>query len=261
MAAQPLPTVAHPGTFVSTRALCVPPGCSLYMESQGLVDRLVDAGVLEPAMEGDELGFSSGFQAAMAEEIEAAESGTADDRREMIETAVEDPDIRSRLEGVVDMDPAFVGFYLSIIDWIEDVPPEQSLSGSVTLYQILDQAPRSEGAPNHFLPIHGDNLGLVSSLFERCVAYIWRDNCPTCETVREDFDEIFGGPGPGDLVLVSIYGPDSADYLNDKFDVIGGPTVLFLLNGQVDARLQGAHRRDVLENEIETIQNRTIHAP
>lgn len=231
------------------------------MESQGLVNHLIEAGVLQTGSEGKQLGLTPEFQAELADETDRLVAASIDDRKAMVDTVVQDPDPRARLKRVIDTDPAFIAVYLTLTDWTEDILRGRGLGVALTLYQLREQAPRDDGAPNHFLPIHGESLGLVASLYDRSIAYIWRDNCPTCDTVRGDFDELFETGPPADLALVSIYGPDSAEYLDEEFDVIGGPTVLFLLNGQVDVRLQGAHGQAVLEKEVETIQTRTVEAP
>jgi len=230
------------------------------MESGQIVDYLVEVGILDPIETDDELDFSDGFESALADQVEDMEAATGEQRQSWIETTIENPNTQATLKAVADRDPVFIGISLLLADWAEDLPQDQLIGVAITLFQNRSEAPPDHGAPDYFLPIHGDTLGLVASLFERCIAFIWRDNCPTCETVRGDFDELFEHGPPEDLPLLSVYGPDSAAYLQEDFDVVGGPTVLFLLNGRVDVRLQGAHGRTVLENEIETIQQRSVEA-
>lgn len=230
------------------------------MESGQLVDDLVAVGILDPVEAGEALEFTDDFASALADREASLEAVTDEERRSMIESTIEDQNTRTTLTAATDRDPGFIAMTLLLAEWGEDIPDDHLLSVAITLFQHRRTAPPDHGAPNYFLPIHGDTLGLVSSLFERCIAFIWRDNCPTCETVREDFDVLLEEGPPEDVTLLSIYGPDSAAYLQEEFDVVGGPTVLFLLNERVDVRLQGAHGRTVLENEIETIQQRSVEA-
>jgi hypothetical protein len=221
------------------------------MDSQTLVDRLVDAGVFEPVGDGDDLRVGDAFQRAVEANLETIES--ADDGTHLFEEFVDDADVRATLRNAVDDDPEFFARYLTLAEWLDGLTHRQTLDVAIVVHQFTDEPPRADGAPADFLPIRGETLGTVASLYERSIVYIWRDQCPACETVREDFEAIFADGTPEDVALLSVYGPDCARYLQEEFDVVGGPTVLYVRNGEVETRLQGANGRAVLENEIELL--------
>jgi hypothetical protein len=56
------------------------------------------------------------------------------------------------------------------------------------------------------------------------------------------------------LALFAAYGPDAAELLQDRYGVQGGPTTLFVVDGEVDARLQGAHYPEAIEHEFEQLK-------
>jgi hypothetical protein len=71
--------------------------------------------------------------------------------------------------------------------------------------------------------------------------------------VRDDFEEIFEPP-PDDLLLLSVYGPECPVLLEERFDIVGAPTVLFVRGGTVDSRMVGGREKTAIESEIETLR-------
>ncbi len=113
---------------------------------------------------------------------------------------------------------------------------------------LRDHPPPTDGSPTAFVPVHGHRLPFHVDCFEKALVYIWLDDCPPCDTVREflsaEADQL------DELALFSVYGPDSAEELHDRYGVTGGPVVLFMLDGEIDARVPGAKTK-VLATEIE----------
>jgi hypothetical protein len=116
-------------------------------------------------------------------------------------------------------------------------------------------APPTAGAPAGFLSLHGDQLPLALALSQRAMVYVWREDCDPCDTMRDEFEDAFGETGDDELGLYAVYGPDAAGFLYDRYDVAGAPTTLFVLDGTVDCRLEGAHYRSVIDSEIETLRS------
>jgi hypothetical protein len=116
-------------------------------------------------------------------------------------------------------------------------------------------APPTDGAPAGFLSLHGDQLPLALALSHRTIVYVWREDCDPCDTMRDEFEDAFGETGDDELGLYAIYGPEAAEFLYDRYDVAGAPTTLFVLDGTVDCRLEGAHYRSVIDSEIETLRS------
>lgn len=122
------------------------------------------------------------------------------------------------------------------------------------LEDFYRQAQHDAGVPNSFLSIHGDQLPLVLSLTPKAIVYVWQSNCDPCDTMREEFESIFSSVENNELGLYAVYGPDAAEWLYERYSVVGAPTTLFFVNGEIDARLQGAQYRSVIVSEIETLQ-------
>jgi len=222
------------------------------MDPEEIVDRLVAAGVFEPV--GDELRLGDAFRSDVETLTETLAEGGA---RERIDAVGTDPSVREELLAAADGDPQFLASYLALAERLADLSHRRRLRVAVVA-DGLSAEPRSDGAPDRFLPVDGEKLGTVASLYDRCLVYVWREDCPPCETVRADLEAIFADGPPDDLVLLSVYGPAAAETLSEEFGVVGGPTALFLLNGAVDARLRGENHREVLEREIETLRGRTL---
>ena len=129
---------------------------------------------------------------------------------------------------------------------------------AVLLLARLDRAePPDEGVPGAFTPLDGDLLDLVLLLTERAIVYVWRDDCPPCDVMREEFDDIFPEP-PDDVSLFAVFGPDWAVHLQEQYDVVGGPSTLFMIGTRVDVRLQGGQHRAVIDNELEKLLDATV---
>jgi thiol-disulfide isomerase/thioredoxin len=136
-----------------------------------------------------------------------------------------------------------------------DLPPAERILIVVILSQLDRGFAPSSGTPTYFLPVYGDQLEFLFQGCKRAIIYVWRNDCDPCDVMKEEFEMIFANP-PDDLVLIGVYGPESAALLEQKYNVVGGPTTLFVFNGQINARLQGSHHRKVIENEIQILKNR-----
>lgn len=133
--------------------------------------------------------------------------------------------------------------------------PRSTLIQAVTVLDYIDSPPEyTSGAPEHFLPVQGGRLPSLLAVHDRAIVYIWREDCKPCDLVFDDFSEIFFEP-PEDISLFAVYGPPSTKLLSEGYDVIGAPTILFVVDGEVDARLVGAPPRVQLESEVEYLQN------
>lgn len=120
------------------------------------------------------------------------------------------------------------------------------------LDQLLRGMPESSGAPDSFIPIHGDLLHLIIPVLQRGIVYAWRYDCDPCDLVKEDFEGYFDTI-PSDMTLLAVYGPN---WINDlrEYDVGVAPTILFLRDGRVDTRLVGAFPPKALQKEIEKLR-------
>lgn len=123
-----------------------------------------------------------------------------------------------------------------------------------TLVAMLDNLyrgfPPDDGAPATFFPVHVDHLVSLRDSLRKALIYIWREDCDPCDTMKGYLESEFGDR-TDDVVLLSAYGPEDRQQLHDEYDVGGAPTLLFVRNGSVDARLLGAHPPSVLMTEFE----------
>lgn len=220
------------------------------------VDRLIDRGVFEAAADGVRL--TDEFRTAVTEHRNALTEAAPGDVEETMAELVDDRKAATALRTEAEEAPDLIARYLAVAERDETLTPAQALTLSVLVGHLEDGRPRAEGAPDAFLPVDGDDLVRLVNLYGRCVVYIWREDCPPCQTVRAEFDAIFGADSAKDVMLLSVYGPGCSRLLQEEYDVVGAPTTLFTLGGAVDARLVGAPAREAIEREIETLRERTF---
>jgi len=122
---------------------------------------------------------------------------------------------------------------------------------------LLEEFAATRGAgeevPQSFLPVPGERmLGLIG-LHERAVIYVWREDCNPCDQMRDSLDTVFETP-PSDIGLYAVYGPDCPVLLQEEIDVAGGPTTLYVSDGEVDCRHIGGHGPRKVRLEVETLR-------
>jgi len=113
------------------------------------------------------------------------------------------------------------------------------------------------GIPEGFIPIEGSEIKQYLTEFPTSILYFWREECPPCDQVRTDLEELLDAGNIPDFVgRAAVYGPDSAQLINDQYDVAAAPTVLFTVDGRIDSRYVGAKPKSALRAEIEMIVER-----
>lgn len=224
------------------------------MSSTEAVQRLVEGGVFEAV--DDELHPTESFQRAVESHRQTLADRDADGRREAIIALTGDEETADALSSGAVTDPELLARYVALRERDGALSASEALALAVVVGQFEKGQPRAEGAPSAFLPVDGEDLERLVGLYDRCVVYAWREDCPPCDTIRADLDDLFPGP-PGDMLLLSVYGPDCPRLLDREFDVVGAPTLLFTFYGQVDSRLVGAPTKDGIRAEIETLRQRT----
>ncbi|KAB1190447.1 hypothetical protein GJR96_15830 [Haloferax sp. MBLA0076] len=198
--------------------------------------------------DGAEFGLSDEFSAAVDAETEHLASNTETERADLVRARCGVEESSIVLDRCGD-DTERLGRYLALYEQTADIPLEDRLGLFVGLEAVArDPAPDS-GAPELFLPVHADQLAFYLSSVRKAVVYVWRDDCPPCETVRSDLDTLVTDP-IASVGLFAVYGPGDPETLADQYDVRGGPTLLFVVDGKVDIRLQGAQYTDIVEKEL-----------
>lgn len=199
------------------------------------------------------LDLNDGFRDVVDDETEQLASISPSDRTELVRTRCGDEEADIVLDRCDD-DVERLGRYLALREQTVDVPLEDRLGALVGLEAVArDPAPDS-GAPELFLPVHADQLGFYLSSVRKAVVYVWRDDCPPCDTVRSDLDTLITEPIES-IGLFAVYGPDDPATLAEQYGVHGGPTLLFVIDGSVDIRLQGAQYTDIVEKELSHLKD------
>jgi thiol-disulfide isomerase/thioredoxin len=221
------------------------------------IERLIAHGVFDPADDGG-LRLADDFRATVAAHRETLADAAPADARAAVAALTDDETTRTALRADATAADDLVARYVALRDRDPDLAPARALALAVVVGNVEDGAPRTGGVPDAFLPVDGDDLIDLVSLYRRCVVFAWRENCAPCETTREHFDALFADGPPEDVMCLAVYGPDCPRLLSDEFDVVGAPTTLFTLEGAVDARLVGLPAREALAAEVETLRERSV---
>lgn len=221
------------------------------------IERLIAHGVFDPADDGA-LRLAEEFQATVAAGRETLADRDPADARAAVAALTDDERTRTALRADATAADALIARYVALRDRVADLAPARALALAVVTGHVEDGAPRTGGVPDAFLPVDGDDLTDLVSLYRRCVVFAWRENCSPCDRTREHFDELFADGSPEDVMCLAVYGPDCPRLLSEAFDVVGAPTTLFTLGGEVDARLVGLPAREALAREVETLRERSL---
>lgn len=226
------------------------------MAATDTVERLIERDVFE-ATADDGLRPTESFRTAVDRHRRTLADRDADELPAAVTELTADPDVAEAFAAADVSDLDFLARYVALRDRGTDLSAAQALTLTVVIGQFETEIPRADGAPAAFLPVDGEDLVRLVRLHDRCVVYAWREDCPPCETIKADFDDLFGADPPGDLLLLAVYGPDYSRLLDRELDVSAAPTMLFTLDGRVDSRFVGTPSAEGLESEIETLRERT----
>lgn len=202
---------------------------------------------------------SEGEDVELAEEFRTAVSATRERLGEMETDAIKAELaehsaqlVAERVAELVDDHIDFVANFLESAKRADDLTPEEQLKVTAIVQQLQTGLPPSTGTPRGFFEVAGEQLDPLLALNEKAIVYVWRDNCDPCEPIREDMETLLDDPD--DIALLSVYGPDCAQFLQENYDVVAAPTVLFVVRGEVDSRLQGPHPTPSYRGEIEYLR-------
>ena len=224
-----------------------------------VAEALVRGGVLVETEDG--FGVDESFVDAVERTREAVEELDASAVEARVADAVgdddDDGDRRALVAEVGTDDREFLALYLTLTERLPSLPAETRIRVVPLLQGFRGSPPREEGAPEAFVPIHGDRIRTITRLFPRSVVYVWLDDCEPCDQLREMFDEVFPEPPEG-IELFAVYGPDYAEFLHYQYDVKGGPVTLFMLRDTVDSRVFGAKHERVYEGEVKQLRRSEV---
>lgn len=218
------------------------------MDETTTLDRLLASEVLTQDDEGVHLADP------FIERVDEIRSELDLDRstiRSRLENVIESRELVDAFLNVAERDLTPVAGYLALRERL-DVAEANGVQLVAVLDQFLRGPPEASGAPDPFLPVRGELLPLLITVAQRGIVYFWRHDCDPCDLVKGDFETYFQTTPP-DMTLLAVYGPNWVDE-SREYEVGVAPTILFLRDGRIDARLVGAFPRNALENEIEKIR-------
>lgn len=225
------------------------------MSSRTKFDALLDADIVEPNDETGGLQLVSEFRRTVEERTAQLDGrDEASLRREIRRFADGERETELLCQHMTD-DLALLALYETLREQVTNISRVEALLTAVVLNQ--NKPLRSDGVPEVFIPVRGLDLPRIVGLCQRCLVYAWREECPPCDAVRESFDKLFADESPADLVTVAVYGPDYAELLERDYDIVGAPTILFTLDGQIDSRLVGETSQEAIAHEIRVLRNRS----
>lgn len=216
------------------------------MDPEGMVSRLRERGVIEQAG-AESFVLTDEFRSAVEEyEVELRE---VDGDVDAIAEAV---DVADQFVEQVQGNAALLARWQTLEEQgrfeREDVP---QLLVFLTHVEEFDEEVSS--VPDPFTAVPGDWVAGLVNFHPRAIVYVWREDCEPCDAVREWFEDLFPEP-PDDIALYAVYGPDWVETVKEHFDVVVGPTTLFIVDGRVDCRHIGARTKGSVEQEIENLR-------
>jgi thiol-disulfide isomerase/thioredoxin len=215
-----------------------------------LLDQLVRTGVLTGAGDGDGLQPGDEFIEETRDwKRQVTEYNRIEIREELSTIAGDDDEVTALLES---SEPCtdILAEYLTLgsIDDLNHLSHSDRLR-SLTILSALDTSSPTEGAPEPFIPVNGHRLPFLVQMHSCALVYIWLDDCPSCDIMKETLEEVLSEP-PEEVALYAVYGPDCSQLLEERYDVPGGPVTLSFCDGLVDARMYGAQYKEAIRNEI-----------
>lgn len=219
------------------------------MDPEPVLERLLASGVLDGK---EDLGYTETFL-RKKEHWESELSSDEEEVQSKIDNVVDSAPMRDRIKSVAAHDTSFAALCLSISELVVESTDVSLVAAAVVLDSLGRRPSPTSGSPDGFLPISGHSIRTYTSMFEQAIVFVWREDCPTCELVREDLEDIFA-EGSQDIALLSVYGPSCPELLSREYDVGGGPTTLFFRDGAIDSRTVGALQPGILEREVEVLR-------
>jgi len=222
------------------------------MDSEQLLEFLLQRDIIEETEDSGQLRLSNSYRERVTAEQNRLEGADKTEVCNLVQTrytASEASMVIETCEG--DLSP--IAKYLAMDLQTDEYDDRTRLRLLLVIEQLYQTVP-DDGVPQSFMSIHPGQLSFALNLYERAIVYVWRHDCPPCEQVRKMLDSLVPEP-LDDIALFAVYGPEDPRFLYEQYNVIGGPTTLFLLNGEVDVRLSGTHYTTVIETEIDKLRS------
>lgn len=209
-----------------------------------LLEKLIENGVLR--QESESLVLTDEFK----DRRETRRESPGNSREELVASLDVSRDLKATLEELPDRTAADL---LALDTFDLPFEPSELITVGKALKQFDEHTP-TDGIPRDFVPIEGEHIPSFLDRYPTAVLYFWREDCEPCSVVRERLEKLLDDTlTSGDVGLGAIYGPGSAEFIRDQYDVAVAPTTLFCTDGRVDSRVIGAEPLGVYRREIEII--------
>ena len=143
-------------------------------------DALVDAGILSVS-NGAEIDLTEAY-------LDAVEQFRQRSRADRVAAIRErDPDVARLVESSA-VDEGLIANLCGVLEWFPDTPVDSLVLTAIVLQALDRGTPETAGVPVGFVPILGSQLDSVLQLYGRVIVYVWREDCPPCDVVREDLE-------------------------------------------------------------------------
>lgn len=152
-------------------------------------------------------------------------------------------------------DPRTLAELFALHDRVGSSESDEWLSLLPALRLFRSEATPTDGVPESFIPVSAAHVPQFTRIYSPAVVYVWLDDCPPCDTVKEDLESIF--EESRGVMPFAVYGPDDKEFLREEYEVTAGPALLFMRDGEVDCRLYGAQPKGTVESELSKIAERT----
>ena len=215
-------------------------GSELLFSNQVLEER--DGGV----------SLSNSFESSVADYRTTIADFSNDELSGVIRERLDEKTAVEALVGLDEKDSRLVPELLALHDHLGTPTDADWLALLPVLRLFRSEAVPTDGVPDPFVPVPGDQLPDFSRLYPRLFVYIWLDDCDPCDALKPRLESIFDRPK--EVMLFAVYGPEYKEVLARQYDVTAGPAMLFMRNGTVDARLYGAHGESTIETELEKLR-------
>lgn len=218
------------------------------METTTSFESLFASGVLTGG-EGD-VSLSTQFETSVSDYESTVSTLPGDELSRLVRDRLQDGmDVDPFVE-LGEKDPRTLAELCALSDRLE-TPPTDWLTLLPVLRLFRTETPSMDGVPEPFIPVSGDLLSPLASIYSRLLVYVWLDDCPPCDALKDRLESIFDGPRG--VLLFAVYGPANREVLEGTYGVTAGPALLFMRDGGVDSRLYGDHMESVIENEVDRL--------
>lgn len=224
------------------------------MNPADIIENFEKGDILEETPD-DDIALSDDYLSVLRVEMEAINRINPQKNRLCLEHLFDDAgfadDIYTRFKDEVEV----LASIQALSHFVNNISKEEVITVLLLLKWIKDVPEENDGAPRQFTSINWDQLMLAQQLGIACVVYIWRKDCPPCETMNEVLEKTFDARNH-DIALFALYGPKYSQQLAEQYDVVGGPTVLFMKNGRVDSRLVGVYNNRSINHELNLLMKK-----